>query len=196
MNLHSIVSGNVGAVNQHVPLTVRVSTGPAQNASYETVPGFATPGAYVASFAGDLMTVSSVGEGKLQAGQSVAGTGVLPLTVITEQVSGAAGGLGVYRLNRAQDDLTDVDVTTAFTLMGQVQPMGWKDLQQTDALNLQGTMRKVYLYGQVEAIVRPDNKGGDLITDPSGRVWLVSNVLEDWTYSGWCAVVATLQNGA
>ena len=115
--------------------------------------------------------------------------------MIVGQTSGPAGGLGDYLLNISQDELMAVACDATFILIGQVQPMGWKDLQQIDGLNLQGTMRKCYLYGQVEAIVRADGKGGDLITDPSGKVWLVNNVLEDWTYAGWCAVVVTLQNG-
>lgn len=84
----------------------------------------------------------------------------------------------------------------AVTVMGQVQPIGWRDLQQLDAVNQQGTKEKVYLNGQVDGIVRPDNKGGDLITDPATRrVWLVVQVLEGWTTAGWCSLAVVLQNG-
>jgi len=195
MNLHAIVAGSIAAVNPRVPLTVRVSTGEEETASGGVENTYATPGGGVADFAGSLMTVSAVSDGKLQRGQIVAGAGLAGFPVIVEQVSGTAGGPGVYRLSAAQATLSAVAFATSFVMMGQVQPLGWKDLQQIDGLNLQGTLRKAYLYGQVEAIVRDDEKGGDLITEPSGKVWLVSNVLEDWTSAGWCAVAVTLQNG-
>lgn len=79
------------------------------------------------------------------------------------------------------------------TLMGQVQPLEWRDLQMLDGLNLQGTRRKIYLFGDIEGIVRVDRKGGDLITDPKGNVWLVAQVLETWE-NQWCSLAATLQN--
>lgn len=78
------------------------------------------------------------------------------------------------------------------TLDGQVQPLQYKDLQQIDSLNLQGTRRKVYLYGVKEAIVRSLQKGGDLLTDVDGNTWLVAMVIEQWP--DWCAVAVTLQN--
>jgi hypothetical protein len=38
-------------------------------------------------------------------------------------------------------------------------------------------------------------KGGDLLTDGNGDVWLVAMVLEQWQHSnGWCSVAVTLQN--
>lgn len=87
------------------------------------------------------------------------------------------------------------------TVEGQVQPMTYRDLQQVDALNLQGTKRSIYLTGNVQGLVRKDNKGGDLITMPNGDVWLVVMVLEDWLHDagdpnepGWVKVAAVLQN--
>lgn len=80
------------------------------------------------------------------------------------------------------------------TVLGQVQSLTFRDIMQLDGLNLQGTRRAIYLNGQVEGLVRPDNKGGDLITDPDGKVWLVALVLEAW--ADWCKVAVTLQNGS
>lgn len=79
---------------------------------------------------------------------------------------------------------------------GQVQPLMFRDIQQLDALNLQGTRRKIFINGQINGLIRPDNKGGDLITFPDDSVWLVAMVLEGWTTAGWCVVAATLQNGS
>jgi hypothetical protein len=82
----------------------------------------------------------------------------------------------------------------AVTVMGQVQPMTWRDLQQTDALNLQGTRKAVYLDGNIEGLVRVNSQGGDLITAPDGSIYLVALVLEAWPTWTKCAV--TLQNGS
>lgn|SRR5487761_2624458 len=80
------------------------------------------------------------------------------------------------------------------TVMGQVQPMTWRDLQMTEGLNLQGTRRKIYINGHINGLIRSKNKGGDLITDPDGNVWLVAQELEEWP--SWCSVTCTLQDGA
>ena len=82
----------------------------------------------------------------------------------------------------------------AVTVMGQVQPMSWRDLQQIDGLNLQGTRRKIYANGFLDGIVRVTAKGGDLITDNDGNVWLVAIVLEQ--FPDWASVAVTLQNGS
>lgn len=77
--------------------------------------------------------------------------------------------------------------------------MQYKDLMQTDGLNLQGTRRKIYLDAMdangrpVKGIERISQLGGDLITDANeSTVWLTALVLEQWPQ--WTAVAATLQN--
>lgn len=76
-------------------------------------------------------------------------------------------------------------------LSGQIQPIQTRDLMQLDGVNLGGVHWKIYLNGQVDSIVRPEKKGGDLIVIPSGRhagTWLVVQVLEqfpDWV----CAAI-------
>jgi len=81
---------------------------------------------------------------------------------------------------------------TPVTLTGQIQPMQFRDLQQIDSLNLQGTRRKVYLFGIKDAIVRSLSKGGDLLIDDQGVTWLVAMVIEQWS-NEWCSVAVTLQ---
>lgn len=78
-------------------------------------------------------------------------------------------------------------------VLAQVQPMTGGDLRQVEGLNLNGTRKSIYLYGDVDAIVRVNNKGGDLInlTD-DGTVYLVNQVLEHWP-KRWVKVAATLQ---
>lgn len=79
----------------------------------------------------------------------------------------------------------------AVTRLAQVQPMTFQDLQKIDALNIQGTKKAIYITGQVDGLVRDENKGGDRITLPDGTVWLVVLVLESWP--DWCKAAIVLQ---
>jgi hypothetical protein len=77
----------------------------------------------------------------------------------------------------------------------QVQALTWKDLQQLDGLNLQGTKVGIYLYGMAAGAVRVNFKGGDLITITDGNwagVYLTHVVLEQWP--DWVKIACTLQN--
>lgn len=82
----------------------------------------------------------------------------------------------------------------------QVQALQWKDLQQLDAMNVQGERRAVYIYGsEWNGISRIDERGGDLLIFPERpetvpRTWLVALVLEKWP--DWVKVAVTLQNDA
>ena len=53
----------------------------------------------------------------------------------------------------------------------QVQALTYKDIQQVDSLNLNGTRRAIYVRGRVDGLVRAENKGGDLIILPVGQFW-------------------------
>ena len=85
-----------------------------------------------------------------------------------------------------------------FTLIGQWQPVTYTDIQMISGLNIQGYRRKIWLNGEIDGLVRVDNKGGDLITDPLGRVWLVALVTEQWEEStavpNWASAIVTRQN--
>lgn len=78
----------------------------------------------------------------------------------------------------------------------QIQPMSNSDIRRIGALNIQPNMKSIYMSGTVEGLVRVAMKGGDVITEPSGRVWLVTQILEDWHQSGWCKVAVIGQNGS
>src|SRR5271156_630051 len=80
-------------------------------------------------------------------------------------------------------------------VFAQIQAMTGGDLRQTEGLNLNGTKRGIYLYGESSATERVSSKGGDLIAFPQRRVArtrLINLVLEQWP--GWCKVAATLQD--
>jgi hypothetical protein len=82
-------------------------------------------------------------------------------------------------------------------LLGQVQPITWRDLQQLEGVNLGGVRWKIYLNGKVDAIVRAEKKGGDLIVIPTGQhpgTWLVAQVLEQ--YPDWVCAAIVFQNSS
>ncbi len=88
------------------------------------------------------------------------------------------------------------------TVACQVQSLTSQDLRKIDGLNLQATMRAIYLSGNVEGVDRAAIKGGDLFTMPDmpsfpgPTVWLVTQVLEHWDgATGWTKFAVVLQNG-
>ena len=76
---------------------------------------------------------------------------------------------------------------------GQVQALDGKDLQQLDGLNVQGTIRAIYLRGALAGVIRPDGTGGDLV-EIGAETWLVVKVLESWPT--WTKAAIVLQGGA
>lgn len=195
MNLHSIASGIIGAVNPQRPLSIRVSTGNTEDDTGRAVPTYATPGAFVGSIVGNVLTVVSQSEGKLLVGQQLAATDILPDTTILDYLTGS-GGIGTYRVSNSQN-LTERPFTTQLVVPGQVQPIAWRDIQMMEGLNLQGTRKKIWLYRRFDGLIRPTNKGGDLITDLTNNdIYLVAQVDDQWDPNVWCSVFATLQNNS
>ncbi len=73
---------------------------------------------------------------------------------------------------------------------GQIQALDAVDLKQLDGLNIQGTLKAIYLRGVLAGVVRPDGTGGDII-QIGDQTWLVVKVLEGWPT--WTKVAAVLQ---
>lgn len=79
----------------------------------------------------------------------------------------------------------------------QIQALDANDIKQLDGLNIQGTVRAIYLRGVLAGVVRPDGTGGDLVEfkDPQTGVvletWLVVKVLEGWPT--WTKAAIVLQ---
>ena len=85
----------------------------------------------------------------------------------------------------------------AISVLTQVQPLSSTDLRALDALNLQGNFRAMYVDMRWQGVNRPQVKGGDLVTEPDGTVWLITTELEAWSASaGWTKVAVTQQNGS
>ncbi len=83
---------------------------------------------------------------------------------------------------------------TTQSVSAQIQALTYNDIQQANGLNIQGVRRKMYVEGDVEGLVRADNKGGDLVTMPDGTVWKVALVTEHWP--DWTSCIITLQDNS
>jgi hypothetical protein len=87
------------------------------------------------------------------------------------------------------------------TVTAQIQPPSGRLLRHAEFLNIQGTIRSVYMYGNPQSISRVDAKGGDLLQFPQypGAPvdnWLVFVVEEQgWQLSdaNWTRVGVVLQ---
>ena len=72
----------------------------------------------------------------------------------------------------------------------QIQALDADDIKQLDGLNIQGTIRAIYLRGVLAGVVRPDGTGGDLV-EIGAETWLVVKVLEGWPT--WTKAAIVLQ---
>lgn len=70
----------------------------------------------------------------------------------------------------------------------QVQALSAADIKQIENLNIQGTIKSIYLRGVLAGVVRPDGQGGDLV-EWEGKTWLVCRIFESWpTWTKACIV--------
>lgn len=93
--------------------------------------------------------------------------------------------------------------TTYTGVSCQVQSLTSQDLRKLDGLNLQGTLRAIYITGNIEGVDRAAIKGGDLFimpnlpSFPGPTTWLTTQVLEHWDgATGWTKLAVVLQNGS
>ena len=82
-------------------------------------------------------------------------------------------------------------------LMAQVQGLSAGDLKHVDGLNIEGVKRSIHITGNMQGVVRADQKGGDIIQFaeyPGGiaRNWKVVSVMETWPT--WSRVIVVLQS--
>lgn len=78
------------------------------------------------------------------------------------------------------------------TGIAQVQALDGDDLKQIEGLNIQGTLKAIYLRGALAGVVRPDQTGGDIIKRKNNaEMWLVVKILEAWP--DWVKAVIVLQ---
>lgn len=86
--------------------------------------------------------------------------------------------------------------TSSSSVQAQIQATSENDLRLVDNLNLGTVLRKVYMYGNVLGISRPDQRGGDVLQFPEmpggpTQDWKVISVLEAWPT--WACVIVSLQ---
>lgn len=105
-------------------------------------------------------------------------------------------GFAVDPVSRRQ-----VPVYTSTNAVGQLQALDGDDLKQISALNIQGTIRAMYLYGSVAGVIRPDGSSQSHVVFTSNeagviksREWGVFKVLESW--QDWCKVAIVYQEAA
>lgn len=90
----------------------------------------------------------------------------------------------------------------AITGPAQIQALDGSDLKKIEGMNLSGSIRAIYMKGNLAGVIRPDSKGGDLVRVlPAPGVptlfvglWLTSKVLESWPL--WTKVVIVKQESA
>ena len=78
----------------------------------------------------------------------------------------------------------------------QVQAVSAAKLQHLEALNIEGVLRAVRMWGNTQGVVRVNQKGGDLLYFPevpggAAKVWKVVDVVETWVT--WSHVIVNLQ---
>lgn len=204
INLHGIANPYITPVNPNFIGSLKVSTGDVSIGD-ASVTG---------SIAADVLTVTAIASGSLAVNSALSSALILPATLITAQISGAAGGIGTYRVSRSQTVASGTITATGTgdrqpgytTLAGltmQVQALSGEALKHIDGLNQQGIYRTVHMNGQTQGVDRPATKGGDLLLIPTGLTatppladtWLVKEVLEPWDASGWSKVIVVLQKG-
>ena len=76
------------------------------------------------------------------------------------------------------------------TGFAQVQALTAADLRHLDGLNIQDATQSIILRGPLDAVVRANSKGGDLVTI-NGQTWLTVTVLEQWPL--WTRAAITMQ---
>jgi hypothetical protein len=87
----------------------------------------------------------------------------------------------------------------AITGPAQIQALDNVDLKKMEGMNISGSARAIYMRGNLAGVIRPDSKGGDLVTVPPAPgvpalfvgLWLTTKVLESWPL--WTKVVIVKQ---
>lgn len=199
LQVTDIVSGTDGTntLPDGTTILAQLSGPPGGAGTYQLSAG-ATLNSCTVTSSSTVLNVSAASSGRLQPGQTLAdgGSVLLPGTLITGQLTGSSGGVGLYTISQPQTVASEA-MTTSLSLFAQVQPVATGDVRHLDALNIQGKLKTVYYNGDLNGGVRVSLKGGDLVTLADGSIWLVTDVPESfYMTAGWSKVVITLQDGS
>ena len=77
------------------------------------------------------------------------------------------------------------------TVKANFQPLDTDALKHIEAFNQTPISEQVFLYSDMDSPVTgqarlPETRTGDFIKRADGTFWLVTAILEDWTWDGWC----------
>lgn len=105
----------------------------------------------------------------------------------------------IWKISRGHQTNPDGTVTPDYdeiSVMAQIQSSSGETLRQLEGLNMEGVVRSIYITGNVQGVVRSDQRGGDLIEFPQtpereAQTWKVVTVAETW--DNWAHVIAKLQ---
>lgn len=92
------------------------------------------------------------------------------------------------------ETIRQVPVFIAEQASANIQALDGDDLKQIAGLNMQGSLRAVYLYGAIAGLVRPDSEPNAEMVFAHGGLsgtWGVFKVLETW--QNWCKVAVVFQ---
>ena len=107
--------GGVATITYNTTLNAFVITSDTTGAtSTVSLPAVAGNGVGTATFATNVMTVTTVGSGSFLAGQYVGSAGVDPDTYIISQLTGTPGGVGTYQLSSTPGTITPAQAITAY----------------------------------------------------------------------------------
>lgn len=95
-----ITTGATGAAPTGASVTGSIAAG-TMSVTASIAPGASASGGFTSADFG-TMTVTAVGSGTVVVGEIIAGTNVVSGTTVTSQVSGTAGGIGVYTVSVPQ----------------------------------------------------------------------------------------------
>jgi hypothetical protein len=86
------------------------TTGPSSTGSTIAASTFSVTG----SIANDVLTVTAVSSGTIVAGATISGTGIASGTKVLSQISGAAGGVGTYRVSIPDQTVASTTVSGTY----------------------------------------------------------------------------------
>ena len=127
LNLSSATSYSAAASAIATALNGSLST-VVSSATSTIAAGTASVTAYIS---GNVMTVTVVGSGTVYAGSAASGTGVTSGTTITGQLTGTAGGVGTYSVNKYQNVASGTISLTYGTLTASAPSSGTWSVGQT-----------------------------------------------------------------
>lgn len=135
---------------------------------------------FTASIANDVLNVTAIGAGTLHAGETITGAGVASGTKILSQLTGAAGGVGTYLLNIAEQTVASEAMTGTYGLL-TVSAVGSGALGVGDVLSGTG----VTASSAITELGTGTGGTGTYVVDPtqamsSSAVTSVGNVETKW----------------